>query len=192
LEAIKVRFTLDASRTFMSPNFSTLFPTERISFYSKLSKEDLIQRLDSETETSILKNTLPLFPKSYKVFRGKLNGDEFTVMSSPVTIFSYLTCYHGTFKSANHGTEIELELKLHNVIKFALLVWLFVILGCCLVTTALILQALFNQAGSTSYHPVVLFPILLIAANLIIGLLPIKLHEDDGLLDLQSLFRVGC
>ena len=167
-----------------------IFPCVQLNLHSDLSKEELIQRLESETETSLFKNSLPLFPKSYKVFRGKLKGDSFHVVSSPIAIFSHLTCYQGKFVSKPRGTLIELKMSLHPFIKSLLMIWICVAFVLCLTLTAMILQALFQQAGYLHYHPVILFPFLLLSASMIISLLPIKLAHDEGLTDLCSLLKV--
>ncbi len=166
-----------------------IFPTVQMNLHSDLSKDELIRRLESETETSLFKNSLPLFPKSYKVFRGKLEGDTFRVVSSPVVLFSYLTRYHGKFISKPGGTLIELKLSLHHAMKIMLLFWIGLAFSLCLMLTALILQALFYHSGYYHYHPVILFPFLLLSAGMIISLLPIELSKDEGLTDLCSLLK---
>ncbi len=161
-----------------------------MNLHSDLSKEELIQRLESETETSFFKNSLPLFPKSYKVFRGKLEGDSFHIVSSPVAIFSHLTIYHGKFVSKQRGTLIELKMSMHPFIKSLLMIWICLSFILSLTLTAMILQALFQQAGYFHYHPIILFPFLLLSASMIIRLLPIELTKDEGLTDLCSLLKV--
>lgn len=165
-----------------------LFPTIKYRLRSALSAAELATRLKSETENSRFFGASRYLTKSYLVFRGKIIDNQFQIMSASSRIWSFQPCYTGKFIEQSNGTMVDIKMTANPFVRAILTIWIFLLLLLCLTLTGLIMQALFIQNAYYHYHPIILFPLLLLASGLIIQLLPIHITKDQGYVDMKSLF----
>ncbi len=173
----------------MNPTFNLFFHSAKFKLRSELSKEELLQRLASETEPTGKLGMLPYFPKTYKVFRGKIRGDTFEVIASPSRLRTLIPTYKGVIKQRYDYTSIEISMSPHRAVSAFLTCFVYMLLTLCLLISALIMQALFNDQIYHSYHPSMLFVFLLLVTLPILKVLPFKFRSDEGLIDIMALFH---
>lgn len=157
--------------------------------HSQLSKQELLKRLESETELTGKLGLIPYFPRTYKVFRGRIQGDNFEIIAAPTHLKTFIPTYKGKVKQHHGYTAVEITMNPHLIVRGVLSFLIFILLTLCVVLSALILQALFNPHIYHDYHPSILFVLLLLVTAPVLKVLPFNFRSDEGLSDLMALFH---
>ena len=130
-----------------------LLPYEQYNLYTRLSPEEVRQRLADNTEQGGKKK--PLGGKTVKPFRGEITNETFSI--SPVIDYrnSFLPVLKGTYFRENGMTRIRTRLQLNDVVLAFCIIWLGIV-GLCGIL--LPISELRGALNGKRFDPMVLVP----------------------------------
>ena len=130
-----------------------LLPYEKYNLYTRLSLEEVRQRLADNTEQSGKKK--PSGQNTAKPFRGQITNETFNI--SPVIDYrnSFLPVLNGTYFRENGMTHIRTRLQLNDVVLVFCIIWLGIVGLCGILLPILELRGALN---GKRFDPMVLVP----------------------------------
>lgn len=165
----------------METNRSKYLAIENIIYKTKLSKDQVIQKLNEnvEAEKSV---SFGSFNLTYsKAYYGKINGYNFEMIRAISYNNSFLPKIKGEVYTDFDGTRIKVNMKLNSFVLAFMSIWFVgVIIGCIVVTFALFTQ---------DFTPFFLIPfgMLLFGIALVYG--AFKTESSTSKSDLMRIFE---
>lgn len=145
-----------------------ILPFEELLYHSKLTKEELFLHLQNEIEAE---KSFGLGAHKYsysKPYIGKVFNNQFEIKRAINYRNSFLPIIKGEIQDAVNGSKIKIKLKLVDIVKVFMIIWLSgVFLACIAVGTNFAINGFDPETGFTILIPfgMLLFGILMVTIS---------------------------
>ncbi|MDF3028410.1 MAG: hypothetical protein K0S23_2717 [Fluviicola sp.] len=175
----------------MKPNrVSWFLPVENYIIHTKLSEEEIIQRLTELTKNTGSKSNASLFglgtlfgQKSGGPYEGKIQSKEFKISRIISYRNSFLPVIKGSISSFLNQREITISMGLNLVVKIFTIVWFSIV--------AISAFFILDKFLHTNENPFLtnLFPLQMAVFGYVVMILSFKFESRKSKKDLKKLFE---
>ncbi|WP_291725718.1 hypothetical protein [Bernardetia sp.] len=138
----------------------TLLPYENLTYKTHLSKEEIVRRIQQETEPKQMFRMRGFLAsnKKYKAYEGEIQPNNFKINRIIGYRNSFLPQIKGEIEDQTEYTLIHIKMRLHTFVIVFLIIWLFFMTG----VGSIVGLTLFQEPENQSFTSLIFFmPILM-------------------------------
>jgi hypothetical protein len=157
-------------------------PAEDITFKTKLTATELVQRLKDSIEPERAFRFGLFQRRETKPYQGKVVGNSFNISRIISYRNSFLPRISGNIENTFSGSLIRVKMRLHVAVIIFLCIWGGMV-------GAVGIAFLSQSLGSTHFDPMMLVPLGMLVVFYVVVMLAFKYESKQSKADLESLFE---
>jgi hypothetical protein len=192
LNGVIFRTFISTILTMKSNTSSWFLPVENYIIRTKLTEEQIVQRLNEFTKNTGVKSNASLFgfgtlfgQKSGGPYEGTIKSNEFKISRIISYRNSFLPVIRGSVSSFLNQREITISMGLNLFVKVFMIIWL----SLSLFASLLILVEFLNGSVHTNWLPEKFIPLLMVVFGYVMMILAFKFESRKSKKDLNALFE---
>jgi hypothetical protein len=136
-----------------------ILPSKSLVYHSLLTKEELLERLRDAIETERINDLSSRDKINSKPYFGTIQNGSFNIRRVINYKNSFLPQINGEIKEDVNGTQIKVEMKLMNFVKFFMIIWFSF---CVFFVLIFLLVLLFDKNSNSESGFSIIVPLLML------------------------------
>lgn len=163
-----------------------ILPSKSLVYHSLLTKEDLLERLRDAIETERLHDLNSRNKMESKPYFGEIQNGSFNIRRVINYKNSFLPQISGVISEDINGTQIKVEMKLMNFVKFFMIIWFSF---CVFFVLIFLLVFLFDKNSNSERGFSIIVPLLMLVFASFLVSSGFESESEKSVKDLEEILK---